>query len=69
MQGEDGYAAPSGFGSGFDDIDPNLDPELALVSASNKYIGNYFFGISYRALFIYLFYYNIHNITNLKQYI
>ena len=38
MQGEDGYAAPSGFGSGFDDIDPNLDPELALVSASNKYI-------------------------------
>ena len=33
VQGEDGYTpAPGGFGSGFDDIDPNLDPELALVS-------------------------------------
>ncbi|XP_065071437.1 26S proteasome non-ATPase regulatory subunit 4-like [Rhopilema esculentum] len=31
VQGEDGYTAPSGFGSGFDDIDPNLDPELALA--------------------------------------
>ena len=32
IRGEDGYAPAAGFGSGFDDVDPNLDPELALVS-------------------------------------
>ena len=33
VQGEDGYTPSGGadFGSGFD-VDPNLDPELALVS-------------------------------------
>ena len=31
VQGEDGYTPAGGFGSGFDDVDPNLDPELALV--------------------------------------
>ena len=32
VQGEDGYTpAAGGFGTGFDDLDPNLDPELALV--------------------------------------
>ena len=34
VQGEDGYTpAGADFGSGFD-VDPNLDPELALVSWS-----------------------------------
>ena len=32
IQGEDGYTPAASFGAGFDDIDPNLDPELALVS-------------------------------------
>ena len=32
VHGEDGYTPAGGFGSGFDDVDPNLDPELALVS-------------------------------------
>lgn len=31
VQGEDGYTPAGDFGSGFD-VDPNLDPELALVS-------------------------------------
>ena len=31
VQGEDGYTPAEDFGSGFD-VDPNLDPELALVS-------------------------------------
>ena len=32
IHGEDGYTPAANFGSGFDDVDPNLDPELALVS-------------------------------------
>ena len=32
IQGEDGYTPAGDFGSGFD-VDPNLDPELALVYA------------------------------------
>jgi len=31
IHGEDGYTPAANFGSGFDDVDPNLDPELALA--------------------------------------
>lgn len=43
VQGEDGYTPAGGdFGAGFD-VDPNLDPELALVSYYTKVISLNFY--------------------------
>ena len=57
IHGEDGYTPAANFGSGFDDVDPNLDPELALVSWFTNDFSSipspetnlYFFMESYRA--------------------